>query len=186
MIGQKKAFPSYAQYSIAQLLEAFECGADRMRQAVDGLDENELRERPRGQGTWSIQEVVMHTTDSELQGVYRMRKAFAEPGAHFPMYDQDAWATQLTYQKASAADREISLRSLAQLRELVLPVLRSASERDWVERNGVHPEFGLLTLRNLLELYADHTERHAEQILRMRAMLGKPRVIPSLLPERLY
>ncbi|MFW6201242.1 MAG: DinB family protein, partial [Gemmatimonadota bacterium] len=71
------------------------------------------------------------------------------------------------------------------LRATTLPLLTAASADDWT-RTGVHPDYGSITLRNLLELYADHTERHVEQIAERRELLGSPIGIEPLLPERLY
>jgi hypothetical protein len=43
-----------------------------------------------------------------------------------------------------------------------------------------------VTLRNLLELYADHSERHVAQIVERRERLGVPVDLAPLLAERLY
>ena len=178
-------FPSYRQYGAEQLLTAFQAGPTRMRQVIDGLTEEELRTRARGPGTWSAHEIVIHTTDSEVQGVYRMRKTFSQPGCDLPGYDQDAWAREIDYQSLPASAREAALDLLGELRRTVTPMLRAATPAQW-ERLANHPEYGQLTLRNLLELYADHTERHVEQILRIRELIGRPRAMPLLLPVRLY
>jgi hypothetical protein len=85
-------FPDYAYYSTPQLLAAFGAGPTRMRAAVEGLSEHELRARPRGEGKWSIHQIVMHTTDSELQGTLRVRKMLAEPSSMLPSFNQDLWA----------------------------------------------------------------------------------------------
>jgi hypothetical protein len=45
---------------------------------------------------------------------------------------------------------------------------------------------GEVTLRQLLELYADHSERHLDQIQAVRIALSKPTALPELLPNRLY
>ncbi len=186
MRGSTAAFPSYAQYTTDQLLEAFSKGPSRLRAAIAGLSEEELRARARGPHTWSVHEIVMHTADSELQGAYRFRKIWAQPGCELPGYDQDVWARELDYRgSGTVADRENALELLAALRRSVMPVLVRASADAW-NRWGTHPEYGKVTLRNVLELYADHTERHVAQILQIRQMLGKPTRLQLLLPDRLY
>ena len=186
MLGTSAVFPPYAQYSNEQLLDAFEQGEARLRRVIAGLTEEELRTRARGPARWSAHEIVIHAADSELQGVYRMRKIWAQPGCPLPGYDQDAWAREHDYLRlGSAAERANALDLLGALRRSVLPLLRRAQGADW-ERWGEHPEYGKVTLRNLLELYADHTERHAAQILEIRAILGKPVKFEMLLAERLY
>ena len=185
MRGTIAAFPNYEPYTTSQLLTAYTAGPERVRTAIAGLTEQELRARPRGRGTWSAHEIVIHTADSELQGTYRMRKVWAEPGADLPGYDQDAWATRIGYEKQSATARATALDVLTLLRTWMLPLLEGASGGDWA-KSGTHPEYGPLTMRDLLALYADHTERHVAQILHVRELLGKPLDLPLLLPQRLY
>ncbi|HLE20918.1 MAG TPA: hypothetical protein VJB88_07355, partial [Vicinamibacteria bacterium] len=60
-----------------------------------------------------------------------------------------------------------------------------AREEDW-KKWGSHADWGRLTVRQLLELYADHGERHIEQIVELRLLLGNPVNVPRLLPTRLY
>lgn len=64
-------------------------------------------------------------------------------------------------------------------------LFREASRADW-DKTVSHPEWGPLTLRQLLELYADHSERHIEQIVHMGELLGRAMEIPMMLTTRLY
>lgn len=178
-------FPDYSFYTTEQLLSAFAAGPARMRRALGGLTEEELRARPRGPAKWSIHEIVIHTADSELQGAFRIRKVWAEPASQLPFYDQEAWVSAIGYRRLDAAARERALHLLADLREHTLPLFRQAAAEDWAKW-GTHYEYGPVTLRNLLELYADHVERHVEQILESRALLRRPLAMESLLPRRLY
>jgi DinB family protein len=179
-------FPKYDFYNGAELLTAYSLGPKRLSEAICGLTEEELRERARGPETWSIQEIVLHVTDSEIQGAFRIRKARAEPGATFPGYDQDMWTRELAHQQADASARAASLELFALLRKTTTALFDCAEPAHWEQCGGEHPEFGSLTLRNLLELYADHSERHIEQILEIRRILGKPLVVAPLLPKRLF
>jgi hypothetical protein len=185
MLGTTTAFPDYSYYTTTELLNAYAAGAARLRQSLDGLTEDELRAHPRGPDKWSIQEIVLHTADSEMQGAYRFRKVFCEPGALLPLIDQDVWSRTLDYNGQPASVRERALTLIGIVRDQVIHVLRDASPEDW-DKSGTHPEFGEVTLRNLLELYADHIERHVEQVLSSRARLGRPLSIDSMLPRRLY
>lgn len=185
MRGATAAFPSYQHYTTEALLAAYEQGPARLRLVIGGLSDVELRTPARGSGTWSAHEIVLHTADSEIQGVYRMRKVVGQPGCDLPAYDQDAWARLLRYAGQPSESREAALTLLEALRVAMGPVLRGATDEEW-SRWGTHPEYGRVTLRDLLALYADHTERHVEQILRIRGMLGRPLELSPLLPERLY
>ncbi|NOT08079.1 MAG: DUF664 domain-containing protein [Gemmatimonadales bacterium] len=183
--GSLPPFPSYSQYTYDQILGAFTQGPDRLRAAIAGLSEEELRIRARGPRQWSAHEIVLHTTDSEIQGTYRFRKVWAQSGCELPSYDQDAWARELDYLgSCTAEDRENALELLAALRRAATPLLMRATADYW-NRWGTHLAYGKITLRNVLELYADHTERHIAQILQIRDILGKPTNLPLLLPDRL-
>ena len=185
MRGTTTAFPDYELYSTPHLLAAFGAGPARLRASLAGLGEDELCARPRGPATWSIHDIVLHVADSELQGSFRIRKVWSESGARLPGYDQDAWARALDYRQSDAAARELALVLFAALREQSTALLASAQVEDW-RKSGVHPDYGPITLRNLLELYADHSERHVEQVLACRRLLGRELEIEPLLARRLY
>jgi hypothetical protein len=170
--------------STPELIEVFAAGPTRLRRAIAGLSEDELRARPRGPETWSIQEIVVHTADSELQGTYRIKKTLAEPAALWPVYDQARWTSRFRYQALGRSARDDAFSLLELLRRQTLALFQEATDEDWA-RHGVHPELGQLTLRNLLELYAEHIELHIGQILDIRVRLGNASSMePLLLPRQ--
>jgi len=187
---EEASFPhTYAALSTEHLREAFSAAPRRIAAALDRLSEDELRARPIP-GKWSIHEIAMHVTDSECVGAVRIRQALGNTDggggrARFPGYDQDCWAEALRYQDHSPAIRATALRLFRAHREASAELFASASPAEW-RREGIHAEWGVLTLRQLLELYADHGERHLEQILERRRLLGRALTVPLLLPNRLY
>ena len=78
-----------------------------------------------------------------------------------------------------------TLDLFGRLRSISSRLLRRAPPGSW-RSAAVHPEWGELTLRQLLELYADHGERHLEQVLDRRQRLGRPLAMDRPLPVRLY
>jgi DinB superfamily len=178
------AFPPYDFYTTEQLLEAYHEGPARLRAALAGLSMEQLRARPRP-GKWSILEIVLHVVDSELSGAMRVRYVRAQPGIRLPMYDQDLWTARLRHNEADVALLDDTLALFHLLRRVTGRIFAAAQGDDWTA-SAVHAEFGEITLRNLLELYADHSERHLEQILQCRALLRHPMEMPALLPRRLY
>jgi len=178
------AFPSYDVYPTEQLLEAYREGPARLRAAIAGLSMEQLRAHPRP-GKWSILEIVMHLADSELVGATRVRYVQAQPGIRLPTYDQERWTARLRHNEADVGLLDDTLALFHLLRRITGRVFAAAQGDDW-SATAVHPEFGEITLRNLLELYADHSERHVEQVLVCRAKLGMPLELPTLLAQRLY
>ena len=178
-------FPAtYAPLSTSTLLETYAAAPDRLIRALDGLSEEELRSQPIP-GKWSIQEIVIHVADSETVGAIRIRKVLAESFAALPGYDESVWAVRLGYRERDANFRRASLHAFRNLRETASAIFRAASPSDWM-REGRHPEWGAVTLRQLLELYADHGERHVAQIVERRRLLGHSASPDPLLPLRLY
>jgi uncharacterized damage-inducible protein DinB len=180
------SFPdTYAALAAERLRDAFSAAPRRIEAALDGLSEDEFRARPIP-GKWSVHEIVIHLTDSECLGAVRIRQALGDDGrARFPGYDENRWAAALRYQDRSPAVRATALALFRAQREASAELFAAASPEEW-RREGIHPEWGPVTLRQLLELYADHGERHLEQILERRRLLGRALTVPSLLPTRLY
>jgi uncharacterized damage-inducible protein DinB len=175
----------YSDLPLSLLLHSYREGPARIHAAFAGLTDDQLEARPIA-GKWSVKEILIHTTESELLGAIRLRTAYAAPGSNFVMYDQDLWATELRYNAASRQELADSLAVLTALRSYMSRLFSRVQPDEWDARGGFHPEFGEITMRNLLELYADHAERHVEQILVLRRMMNTPVDIPLLLPNRLY
>lgn len=166
----------------AALLDAYAEGPRRIREAVAGLTDEQLAAHP-VPDKWSIQEIVLHLADAEIMGAARVRQAVAEPGATVAVYDQDRWAAGLRYAVRGPAGVDDALDLFALLRRATTPLFREGGD----SRTVVHPGWGgPITLRQLLELYADHGERHLAQILERRRLLGVPLAMELLIPERLY
>lgn len=178
------AFPKVlSDMSTEALVCVFEAAPARLRLALDGLSEADERARP-VESKWSIREIVAHLADAETVGATRFRFTLAEPGAHLPVYDEAAWARALGYQDAATGlDDNVTLFSA--LRAATARLLRRQPDEAW-RRTARHPHWGDIGLRELLELYADHAERHIEQILDRRVRLGRAVSVEPLLAARLY
>lgn len=174
----------YAPLSTAELLEAFDAASQRLPEVLSGLTREDLKARLKP-GKWSIQEIVLHLADAEIMGAGRIRQAYAQPGSTFAFYDQAIWADILDYQSRDGAAIQTSLKLFEYLRRTSSAIFHRARSGDW-QKTGKHPEYGSLTLRQLLELYADHSERHIAQILDLRARLGKGLDFSLMLEQRLY
>jgi len=185
MTAKKSTFPKiYAEIETDRLIAAYSAGPERVRQVIQGLPTDELKAHPRP-GKWSIQEIVVHLADAEVMGAARIRQAFAEPGSAVVAYDQDIWVREMAYQDYDAKSFYTSLMMFDALRLATAKLFHRAGAADW-EKFVIHPGWGAITLRQLLELYADHSERHIGQILTLRELLDKTLSFKLLLEKRLY
>jgi uncharacterized damage-inducible protein DinB len=179
------SFPdTYRDIGTSDLISIYAEAPERLGSVVDGLTVSERLAQPVS-GKWSIQQITLHLADAEIMGAARIRQVIAEPGCNFVVYDQDAWADEIGYQQAGDKTFYSAVMLFDALRLTTAKIFAAAEQDDW-NKSGIHPEWGELNLRQLLEIYADHGERHTGQILERRRMLGKPLDLPLLLPERLY
>ena len=187
MTAPTTSFPTVLRdYTIERLLRAFREAPARIREAADGLSWEEVSSRVRGADRWSVKEIIQHLADAEIIGAARLRLILAEDEAcRLPAYDQDRWASVFAYADIAPHDVHAALALFETLRNTGARLLDRATQQDWLKA-ATHPEWGPLSLRQWLELYADHGERHLAQILDARQRIGKPRTFPLLVPDRLY
>jgi uncharacterized damage-inducible protein DinB len=174
----------YEALPLPRILHAYEAAPARFATALADLSADDLRARPRP-GKWSIGEVLAHVADAEVVTTARVRMVLAAPGVRLVAYDQDAYARRFEYGNLTAGQLQDQLALFGALRRTLAPVLAGLRPQDWAVA-GLHEERGRLTVRNIVDLAADHGERHLGQVLAMRGLLGKPRALEPLLPERLY
>jgi uncharacterized damage-inducible protein DinB len=180
-----QSFPRvYESIATPDLLQAYEAAPLRIRTATQGLNRSELEAHPIPE-KWSIGQIVCHLADAEVVGAFRFRLALAQPGSNVPAYDPDAWSDRLREPGAIATSVDRALKLFAALRADVHALIRELPPSGMAQ-SVVHPEWREMSVRQLLELYADHGERHLSQILERRRLLGHPLDLPLLLPERLH
>ena len=154
--------------NLAETLERFRRGPELLAMVLTGVygDETDFALAP---GKWSIRQLIAHLADSELVGAQRFRQVIAEDNPPLGAFDQDAWAKNLDYARKQPKQ---SLESFRRVRAENYELLKSLPESAF-ERTGVHAERGPLTLRQLLEGYAEHVESHARQMQAIREEFKK-------------
>jgi DinB family protein len=123
---------------------------ERAQQAVDGP------------GGWSVVEVMCHMRDYE-EIVYKRAQLMLEadqPG--LPGLDNEETAKRRDY-----AHQNLGLEYGAYLdaRRRLVGFLSGLSDEQW-RRQGVHPEFGTMTMLELALNVSQHDVNHIEQIVR--------------------
>ena len=181
---QTKLNGIYSIYREEELLNIYGKAPGKIKESIAGLSYEELK-REVIPGKWSIAEIICHLADAELVGSSRIRQTITQSDPDFAYYDEAIWANQLQYSKNSFELIDVHLDLFRILRKINLQLLERLQKADW-QSIGYHPKRGPLSLRNLLELYADHGERHLEQILDRRRLMNKPVDVLIDLPIRLY
>jgi hypothetical protein len=142
------------------LLARYASAADDLDAAVAGLSDDDLDRVP-SDGGWTPRMVVHHCADSESMASIRLRRLVAEDAPKIHGYDEPEWARRLHYDRPIAS----SLAVVRAVRAASLELLRSLTPSEWA-RAGTHSESGPYSVERWLEIYAEHTHEHAEQIRR--------------------
>ncbi|REE68748.1 DinB family protein [Paenibacillus taihuensis] len=139
-----------------------------LREAIEGLTEKELRFKP-APDQWSIHQILIHVTDSEVSSTSRLKRVLAEDEPMLNSFDQDAWARNLGY---DVLDREQYLLLFKILRSTMQTILDNLSDEQ-SERVGVYPDQQRFTFKELLYYRVEHVRTHITQIERVKQAYRK-------------
>lgn len=148
------------------LVDAYLEGIERLREAVDGLDVEQLRTRPVA-GMWSFQEVVCHLADSEALFAERMKRVLVEERPALLFADPNRYVAALAYEIRDVAE-EVAF--IASVRRQMARILRVQPAEAW-QRVGVHSKEGERTLEQLVRKAVDHLEHHLSILMQKRQSL---------------
>jgi len=157
-----------AEADHARLIDEIAATPAALRAAVTGLSRDQLETRYRP-GGWTVKQVVHHVPDSHMNAYSRFKLALTEDEPTIKPYDETKWAELPDSQKVAA---EVSLRLVEAIHERWVPLLRSMDSADF-RRGFRHPDHGrVLTLQQVLGLYAWHGRHHVAHITTLRDREG--------------
>lgn len=145
------------------LIKEYALGYAMLRDAIEGLTEEEFRFKP-APDKWSIHQILIHMTDSEISSTSRLKKVLAEDEPILISFDQDAWANNLGY---DLLDREQYLLLFQLLRSSMQTILDNLTSEQ-SERVGVYVDQGRFTFKQLMEYRIEHVRNHLAQIDRVK------------------
>lgn len=143
------------------LIRRYEEGPALLRKALETVPKEALQWRP-APGKWSVHEVIIHCADSETNAHMRIRYLLGEADPVIMGYDQDTWARLLDYHSLPI---EPAMATIAAVRANTVPLLKGLPESAW-KKTGRHSEHASYGVEKWMELYAEHLEVHARQIVR--------------------
>ena len=109
---------------------------------------------------WTIHEIIVHIADSEANNYARCRRFIAEPGSTVMAYDEMVWAQRLNYHAQSP---EAAIELFRQLRASSYELIKPLPEAIWAN-TIVHPENGVMTMDDWLDIYDRHVPDHIAQM----------------------
>lgn len=140
----------------------------KLRAAAAGLDDAQL-DTPYRPGGWTVRQVVHHVPDSHINAYTRFRLALTEDTPTIKPYEEARWAE---LPDARGLPVAVSLALLEALHARWVPLLRGLTTAD-AARQLRHPEHGrLMSLDELLGLYAWHGDHHVAHITSLRGRMG--------------
>ena len=136
--------------------------------AVQNLDAYQL-ETPYRDGGWTVQQLVHHVADSHMNAYMRFKLGLTEDDPTIKTYDQDSW---VLLNDVKATPVNVSITLLHALHQRWLAMIEGLSESQW-ERSIFHPEHKkLISLWELLGIYAWHGKHHVAHITSLRERNG--------------
>lgn len=118
-----------------------------------------------GEGRWNCLEVLSHLADGEITNWMPRVEVILSGGRRFPPYDREGG-----FERYRGWSRLAIAEEFGRLRHVNLKRLEDAGlgARD-LDLTGEHPEFGRVTLGQLLATWATHDMAHAAQLSRILA-----------------
>lgn len=139
--------------------------ADDFAAAIKGLSEAVLSKRPDDKN-WAAKEIICHLRDTEELFMKRFQTIIGTDEPKFIPAEADRWAAERQYRLNDALD---ALSSFRRRREEVLEFLRGLKPEQ-LERGGIHPTRGRMSIKDLVALIAGHDQNHLEQLQRTLAV----------------
>ncbi len=139
---------------------------DIFRKALLLNNDDAIRYRP-AEGEWSAVEVVGHMIDKMQIWTSRVERILTEDRPALPGYDQDALVREHDYQHADPVMLFEHLRQGCERYAAIVERVPTSA----LQREGLHEEFGTITIRQCIEATLDSVAGHLSQL---RVAQGEP------------
>jgi len=152
-------------FNLNEAIEVLERTPRTLDSLLSGLS-NRWLDSNEGDGTWNVSEVLDHLVEAEKTNWMVRINWILNEGEQkpFPPFDR---FSHLNQEKRSIEEKlhefkESRAQNITKLQMLIEPEIN-------FELKGVHPEFGLVKLRELLSTWVVHDLTHISQIVRVMA-----------------
>jgi hypothetical protein len=152
-------------FNLSEALEILERTPETLEKLLVGLSPSWLQSNE-GDGTWNTLEVIEHLIVGEKEDWIPRIEAIllTDKDNHFKPFDRFAHLTK------PMRDIEESLKEFKKLRtENIRKLKELVNSETNIKQTGIHPEFGEVTLEQLLSTWVVHDLTHISQIVRVMA-----------------
>ena len=166
-IGEFRAITEVTQEQRDAWIRAIEEMSSELRLSVEGLTLEQLSQ-PYRSGGWTVQQIVHHMADNDMNSYIRFKRALTEEQPTACTYRQDGWANLADYVETPI---ETSITLMECLHSRFVTILRQLTPSDFA-RKFTSPAVGEMTLDVALQRYAWHGQHHIAQIVTLRERMG--------------
>ena len=163
------------EFNLKQSIDLLQRTPHTLHQLLHGIPETWSKNNE-GPDTWSPYDIVGHLIHADnTDWMTRAEVILSEAGnKHFPPFDRFA---QFELSKGKSLEQLLVEFEQVRREKIALLVAKNLSEAD-LDKFGFHPEFGKVTLRELLATWVAHDLGHLAQIARVMAKQYKDAVGP--------
>ena len=147
--------------------EAFLNTHGQLVTAIDGLSEEQTTWKPKPE-SWSVLEVLTHLVDHSIVISFRIRDILAGTEARLPAFNQDAWVSGQYANAGKVSDVLQAFHALLLYNSLLLSRLDAAD----LEKTGVNAKGETVSIKDIVEGFTNHVQRHMGQIDRIKQAAG--------------
>lgn len=145
-----------------KLIGYYKTALENFNQLFDQVPGGALDYKPE-KTYWTIREHIVHLLESEVYGFMRYRTAIARPGERVSEYNDELWKENLLYGRMKV---EKCCKVINLLIEITIDQLNILIDHEWEKYVISHPERGVNTLPDLIEIRIQHLKSHMQYIKR--------------------
>jgi uncharacterized damage-inducible protein DinB len=166
-IGKWNRQPSVTADECATMIDQIAAAPAELAAAARGLTDAQL-DTPYRDGGWTVRQVVHHVADSHMNAYVRFKLGVTEESPTIKPYIEGLWAETID---GRTGPIDVSLAILDGVHRRWVRFMRTFDAGTFA-RTLMHPEYGPMTLSDLLQMYAWHGRHHTAHIMVLRERHG--------------
>lgn len=169
-----------AALGVPELISRYRLGSETIDKRVFQLSPEQVDQAflpEAGVGRWPIRVLLGHLADAELAFIHRARRVVGEDNPVFALWDENSFIDHGLYRHNRMPGHPSPMCGghVAMLHTIRLwgaEWLDTLTDAQWA-RQGMHPEYGPISVRDIVAMAVWHTEHHARFLnMKVERFLG--------------